>query len=277
MNDKLFPLKVAISRFMRDFYEGLYPDTPALESFVARGIERSVVWAPGRMAESAEDMLRAYQKNQNSNTPNAGALLPIIVIAMSKDYMPTGGADGGRQVERQLVAFDDAPDASVYGYRQAAGDVRVQIMIAAAEVSTARSIAAQFGLWVASVGNRRLQTVHTFGQYTINLGCMIETPDIVVQNIATEQKNLTMLATDITIRALIPYFDAPREGEPNDGSTHNPPGYPLITGIHINGRPAVASQAAADPALPPLVILQECEGDASTEILTDLNLTIDEW
>lgn len=277
MNGDIFPLKAALSRYMGDFYGRLWADTPALAEFVERGIERSVMWVPGRMIDAAEDMLTAYTRNENSATANAGSKLPVILCAMAKDYIPTGGSDGGRQIGRQLVAFADDADASVYGYRQAMGDVRVQVAVFASEEATARSIAAQFSLWVAEYANRYLTTQHTFGQYTIQLTNTLETPDILFQNVATERKTLTILAADITIKALIPYFDAPKAGEPNDGTDRNPPGYPVVTGVNVNGIPSVAAEVSNDAGATGLVVLQDCDCEGETVILDDFRLTIDEW
>lgn len=227
-----FPLKDAFSAYMTRWYRGLYADTKGVIEFTQRNIERCIVWAPGRMVDAAEEMLAAYRKNDNDGGAHGkGALLPVVIIGMAKDYNPTGVDMGGMQVRRQLITITDEPDASIYGYRQAHGDVRTQVVIFAAEEASAKSLAAQFLWFIAQVENRRFKTSHTFGEYGIQLSATIENPDTVFMNIVTEQKNLTMLAADITLRALFPYFDAPKVGEPNDGTAHNPPGYPAITQI----------------------------------------------
>ena len=57
-------------------------------------------------------------------------------------------------------------------------------------------------------------------------------------SIATGSKNLTVLAMDITLRAEIPLFDAPKDGEPNDGKgvpgTDDPAGYPLVQSVSVD-------------------------------------------
>lgn len=232
-NGDFFPLKKAFSGYMREFYKRIYPDTPALQEYVERGLSRSVMWAAGRMVDAVTDMLDSYRKNENSATPDRGALLPVIFVAMARDYTPTTGDVGGRQVGRQLVSFSDAIGASVYGYRQAMGDIRTQIAICAADEASARSIAAQFCLWIGEIPNRRFKVQHTFGQYTIELTAMIDTPDTIFQSVDSGQKNMTILVGDFNLRTAIPYFDAPKLGEQNDGSTNNPPGYPTVTGVAV--------------------------------------------
>lgn len=241
MNGDLFPVREGYAKWLGRFYEGLYPDTPALQEYVARGLSRSIVYAPGRMVDQVDDMLKSYQKNRNQSggtpvVPGANALFPIIVVAIAKDYIPTGGDFGGRQVGRRLVRLTDEDDASVYGYRQAMGDLRTQVVIMAAEQMTANSLAAQFALWVGEIQNRRFPVQHTFGQYTVQMPCMIETPDIAFQRIESENRNMSILAADVTLKIVLPYFDAPKEGEPNDGSGRNPPGYPVVEHINVEDR-----------------------------------------
>lgn len=234
MNGDFFPLKLAFSEYMNRWYSGLYPDTNAVREFVERGSARSVVWAPDRMVDQIEDMLKAYQKNSNTVepgdvSPGKNALFPIVVMSMARDYTPTGADMGGRQVGRRLVQLVEG--GSVYGYRQAMGDIRVQVVIMAAESASARSLAAQFSLFVGEIPNRRFKVKHTFGQYTLEMPCLLESPDILFASVASEYPNMTILAADLTLKASIPYVDAPKAGEPNDGTTNNPPGYPMVANV----------------------------------------------
>lgn len=85
---------------------------------------------------------------------------------MGRDYTTTGGDWAGRQVARQVVCLSDEPGASIYGYRQAMHDIRTQLAIVAAEEMSARSLAAQFALFLGDPAtSRRLHAKHTFGQY----------------------------------------------------------------------------------------------------------------
>lgn len=236
MTDHSLCLKKGFGLFMGRFYAGLYPDTPAMESYVERGLTKSIVIAPGRMIDTVEEMLKAYQKNENNRPtepyrPGANALFPIIVVAVAKDYIPTGGDFGGKQVGRRLVALEDGAGASVYGYRQAMGDVRVQVAVMSAEEATARSLAAQFSLFIGEVKNRRFPVTFPWRSYELQIMCMLETPDIMFSKVDPENQNMTILVADVTLKAVFPYLDAPRPGEENDGSTNDPPGYPLVEQI----------------------------------------------
>lgn len=237
MTDHSLALKTAFGQYISRFYAGIYADTPALQAFVDRGLCKSVVWAPGRMIDSVEDMLKAYQKNENMlpdepYRPGANARFPVVVVAMAKDYMPTGGDFGGRQVGRRLVALESGAGASVYGYRQAMGDIRTQIVIMSAEAPSAQSLAAQFSLFVGEVPNRRFRVHFRWHNYELDMPCMLETPDIMFSKIDPENQNMTILAADLTLKAVFPYLDAPGPGDVNDGSTNTPPGWPLVEQIN---------------------------------------------
>lgn len=232
-----FALKKGISAYMAAFYAQVYTDTPALAFFKQRGIATAMVWAADRMIDAADDILRAYIKNNNeveSPVPaNKNSLLPMMALAISKDYMPTTGDWGGRQVPRQLVKLTDAPDASAYGYRQAMGDIRFQVVIFAVDSPSARSLAAQFCLFVADPANRRFDSPFQFGQYEIDMPTMLETPDIMFSPVDVGRPNISVLAADLTLKTTFPYFDAPAEGEPNDGSNNNPKGYPMVDQVDL--------------------------------------------
>lgn len=231
MNGDTFPLKDAFGLYMAQWYRGLYGDTKAVQEFIDRGFAHSCQWASGRMVDDAEAMLAAYRKNDNA-PQGRNTLLPVVLVGIAKDYTPTGADWGGRQVDRQMVQIVEG--GSVYGYRQAMYETRVQVVIIAAEEASAKSLAAQFCWFVGVIRNRRFKAAHQFGQYTVEMPVVIENPDTIFMNVATEQKNMTILAGDLTLKAQIPYFDAPRTGEPNDGTSNNPPGYLMVQQVNVN-------------------------------------------
>lgn len=233
MTEIAFGIKEGLSVFMVDWFNDLWPDTDQLTEFTGRPSKNAIMWAPERMVDSVEDMLAAYERNVNSSTPNAGSLLPVVFIAMGKDNLPTAGEWGGRQVWSQWVRLVDDMCGSVYKYRQAAADIRVQFAIVASESPTARSLSNQLLNWLGTFKNRRFHWDYQWGQYTIKIPCMIETPDVPFQEVKTERKNITILVCDINLKAVIPYLRAPKVGEPNDGTTNEPPGYPVVTGISV--------------------------------------------
>jgi hypothetical protein len=104
----------------------------------------------------------------------------------------------------------------------------------ASDEPTAKSLAAQLSLHIGAVGNRRFYAQFVWGQYTLDMPVMVESPQVSWQHVASSEENLTILAGDIQLNATFPFLDAPKPGEPNDGSSNNPPGYPVVTDVETN-------------------------------------------
>lgn len=235
MNGDFYPLQEAFAEYLKRWYATIYPDTSALAEYVERGFSKAIALAPSRMVDAAEDMLKAYQKNNQTGIHGRNALIPMAIFATAKDFVATGADWGGKQTPRQLVKITD--ESPIYGYRQSMADVRAQVLMIAPEIATARSMASQFSHFISQVENRRFYAKHTFGQWVVDMPIVLENTDLMCSNIAPpEHVNLTMFACDLTLKVTIPYFDAPRVGEPNDGSSYNPAGYPFIQEVEVLNR-----------------------------------------
>lgn len=245
------PIKEALGRFMVRYYDSLVPTTKPLDAFVRRGAAKSIAWAPGRMVDSAEEMLRLWLR---SDVKAAGTTqppdLPVIMVAVAKDYIPSG-----REYTRQIadandVVIEQDPKERVFALRTAAGDIRTQVVFFATDEPSARSLAAQFLLFLDATPNRRFESFYPFAGQVTDWPIQIEAPDVPAQSIESEAKNLTILAVDLTLKATIPFFSAPRAGEPNDGKgepgTDDPAGFPRVARVTIKS--AIAGpQAGTSP------------------------------
>jgi len=236
----LQPVKIAFGEFLGRYFASLTATTQPLQGYVTRTLPKAIAWAPARMVDAADDMLALYMRTDLDNTPTTPPDLPVIIVAMAKDYTPTG-RDYTRQVaDRQLVILPDDPKERLFGLRAVAGDVRVQLAIFAMDVPTAQSLAAQFLLFVDEAPNRRFEAEYGFAGVKTKWPVQIESPDNPAMSIQTEAKNLTILAVDLTLHASIPLFDAPKSGEPNDGKgnpgSNDPAGYPLVQTIAAQGK-----------------------------------------
>lgn len=231
------PIKEAFGQFMVRYYGSLVPTTKPLEGYVRRGAARSIAWAPGRMVDSVEDMLQLYLKSDIKAATTQPPDLPVIMVAMAKDYLPTGRDYTRQLADTTYVIIEQDPKERVFGLRAAAGDIRAQVVFFATDEPSARSLAAQFLLFLDATPNRRFESFYNFAGQVTDWPIQLEAPDSPAQAIATEAKNLTVLAIDITLKATIPFFSAPRVGEPNDGKgepgTDDPAGFPLVSRVAI--------------------------------------------
>jgi len=225
------PLEAGFGAYMGQFYAQLVADTPAMVEFIKRGLAKSIVWAPGRMVDSVEEMLNEWRKNDNAGGPSDSAYLPVMLCAMSKDFMPSM-ADWGVAVGTSVdVMSPDDPHERTYKLRTSANEYRVQVVIAAPEPSTAHSIAMQFHLWANGDGGRRFKHYHEHGGILHDFPAVLEEIDLGAIDARTEQKNITILTVNINLRATIPIFKAPGAGEANDGKPA-PAGYPVVLEVN---------------------------------------------
>lgn len=227
----LYPSKLAFAEYMARWYLTVYGDTRATEEFAQRGAGQAIKLVAGRMIDDVKAMLESYQRDQQGEH-GKNSKLPIVFIAMARDYTTTGGDWGGRQIPRRLVRLEAGDDSSIYGLRVAMHDMRAQVVVMAADEGSARSLAAQFGLFVGDIANRRFAARHEFGQYVVPANITIENPDLIFGS-AGESKTMTILLADLTLKVTTPYLDAPKPGEANDGTAHNPPGYPVVNSITV--------------------------------------------
>ncbi len=235
----LKPVRIGFGGFMGSFYASLVPTTPALQRFVDRGLKKAIMWAPSRMVDSAEEMLSAWQKNDTNSAPTTPPEMPVILVAMAKDYM-AAGRDFTRQVADSFPVVIPGDDKErVFGLRVAAGDIRAQIAIFAHDSGTATSIASQFLLYLDTVHGRRFAARFSHAGVETDWPVQVETPDVPFSNIQTNNNNITILVGDITLRASIPFYDAPKAGQPSDGQgtpgdSADPAGYPVVVEVEEN-------------------------------------------
>lgn len=232
----LQPVKAAFGDYMSRFYASIVPTTKALEGYVTRGLAKSVVWAPSRMVDSAEEMLSSWQRNDTDSATTKPANMPVIIVAMARDYVPSGRDFTHQVADPVMMILPGDIKERVFGVRAMAGDIRAQIALFANDEPTARSLAAQFLLFLDATSNRRFTARYTFAGQNLDWPVQVESPDSPAMSIQTDAKNLTILAIDITLKAEIPLFDAPAIGQPNDGkgtpgSLTDPAGYPMTAQV----------------------------------------------
>lgn len=227
-------VQVGLGNFLHRFYDDLIPTTKQLKEYKRRGFPYCFVFAPSRMVDQAELMLQAWFNNDTSGKPTTPPKLPVVICAISKDYIPTGRDFSFQIADRMNVIIPEDKRERIFGVKTICADVRAQFAICAADVATAKSIAAQLSLFLDSPSHRSFDAIYNFAGIDIPYPCQIESPDSPASNIETGGKNVTMLAFDIILKCTIPLYDAPDEDEPNDGKgdEETPNGYPVVQEIH---------------------------------------------
>jgi hypothetical protein len=230
-------LQIALGAYLDRWHNQLAPTTPALTEYAARDFKTSVAWAPGRMVDAAAEMLAAWRRNDNIGK-TTGALMPIALVALAKDYVPVPG-DHSRQIANEIfVTIPSDPKERIFKMRLIEGLRRGQILIAASEEETARNLMQQLILFINAVENRYFQATYRFAGIDQPWPITVETTDIPAEVAPDgEEKNLTLLVIDVHFIESIPLFKAPKQTDPNDdqgdGTPDNPSGYPKVNVIRV--------------------------------------------
>ena len=234
------PVKIGFGRsIMQPWFKDLAATTRPMRAYLRKPFEEAVFIAPSRMVDAAEDMLNKYMR-LDRNEPTKPHFLPVTMFGFAKDYTPTG-RDYTRQVaDGEYIQFPNDPKQRLFRIKTIAGDLRVQVVFFASDEPTARSMAAQFLLFLDRTDARRFWVDYTFAGVTNSYPVQIELPDSPAMNVPSERQNLCILACDFTLKAQIPLFTAPKDDEPNDGQgtpgdPDDPSGYPLTVLADING------------------------------------------
>lgn len=238
------PVKAGLGEFMHGFYRSVVPTTTPMREFVARGFPYCVAWAPSRMIDKVEEMLSAWQRNDTQQSDTRPPKMPVVLVAVAKDYVPISG-DFGMQISdsTEVMIPGDAKNR-YFEMRMVMGEVRAQIAVFAQDEPTAKSIAAQFLLYLGSPSNRGFYATFPFAGVDNKFPVQFESRDSPAMNIDTGANNLAVLAIDLTLRCSVPIFSAPTEGESNDGQgvpgTDDPAGYPLVQEVDVNDKERIS-------------------------------------
>jgi hypothetical protein len=233
------PIKVALGEYLGAWYAALSATTRGLHEFKQRGFARCFAWCPGRMVDADADMLAAWQRNNTDGPVTLPYRLPVVLVAMAKDYVPAARDYTRQMADRRVVQIPDDPKGRLFGLRVLAADIRTQIGIFAQDEPTARSLAAQFCLFIDSPSARTLFARHPFAGLELEWPVQLETSDAPAMSVAVDAKNLTVLAVDLTLKCHVPLFDHPLDDEPNDGlgtpgNPDDPSGYPALSVVTLN-------------------------------------------
>lgn len=234
------PVKVGFGEYLQRFYTGLSPTTNQVSEFMGRGFDKSVAWCVGRMVDDAEKMLEAWQKNDTDQSDTRPPKLPVILAALDSEYTPVE-PDFSYQITEPLNVVIDGDDKSrLFGVRTITAQLRIQVVIIAADQPTALSLAAQLGLFFKHPGNRRFKAAYTFAGVSEEWPVQMIDNSIPFLRVSTDIKNIHILAGNLLLNATVPLYDAPRIGNPDNDEngipeTDDPAGYAVVVDIDVNG------------------------------------------
>lgn len=242
MADLFLPVKVGLGEYMGRFKQSLsranFNDTDAVQEFAARPLKRSVVFAPSRMNDAIEDILSAWRKNTNADgQPQSTAFLPVMAIAIARDYMPAAISQGMMLGDAIDVKIPNYPDERALKMDLIRGQLRVQVVVIAADDSTAKSLIARFCHFARAYANRGFDATYSLAGFNESWFNSWDTQDLYPSSVAIAQTNLAIQKVDLLLNIAIPMVYGSPTGQPNSGigmgTPSDPFGLPVLTQINI--------------------------------------------
>jgi hypothetical protein len=230
----LTPIEIGLAQYMVGWHGSLIGDTQFMQEFAARPVAKSIVWVPGRMVDSVDDMLKSWRQNENNAGPGLSSMLPVVFLALDLNYMPVLPEYSVAVPETPFVFPGDELER-VYHVSTVCNEYKAQVVFVAPEKQTGHSMLVQFNTWTTQgPKGRRFYSEYEFAGFKSKWPCVLEAIDIGGVNSPVDQPNIRILVADLTIRATVPTFRSPGAGQQNDGKAA-PAGYPVVIDIESLG------------------------------------------
>lgn len=213
---------------------------------------------PGRMVDSAEEMLNAWRVNANGSNAGPSGFLPVVLVAVANDVNPRP-PEFGHALLRPVFTKLPGDDRWVK-LRTSSGTLRAQLLVVAADIETARDIAVQFlGFTQDVAGTSFRYAVDTAGKMS-SWPCQVRAGDAFAMPEPQEQYRVNVLRIDLELVPTIPHVDAGPDGL----------GYPEAGAAVIasSGHPACVSDLPPGGALVgPTELVGSPVGDSDAGLL----------
>lgn len=237
------PVKTAWGEYLQRWYAQIKPTTKGMSEFAGRGFAQSVAWSPCRLVDQAEEIISLWNRaNVVGNTATQPPKLPAMVCAMDKSYMPTSRDYTQEVTVPEWITLPQDTKERAFKIMTAAEDLRLQTVIMSQDEPTARAIATQLRQWITAPNHRFIPATYVFAGFHNIFPVHIQTPEIQVMDAKGATHNLSVLFIDLTLRAHVPTFLHPADGDPDadgkgtDGDPNDPHGYLTVEVVNKNER-----------------------------------------
>ena len=194
--------KQGLARYLEIFYNDLITNTIALDEFKARGLSHAFAFVPGRMIDSAMDMLNKWRESTNlENSPSSNAILPVCLVCVDNEA-PIATSDFTRQMPNPVEFSLDG--VTTFKMSLSVNNRRVQLVFVSPDVETFRSFELQLGLFISSPDGRRFYANYPIQGQSAPFSCVLEDPETAPFLGDTGQKNLIMGVIDLNFKESVP-------------------------------------------------------------------------
>lgn len=239
MADLFLPIKVALAEYMGRFKQSLvntHSDTNAVQDFDNRVLKSSIVYVPSRMVDATEEILSAWRKNTNANQAQSTAFLPVIAVAIARDYTPASPSQGMMLADPIDIKIPNYPDERNLKLEIIRGQLRVQVVVIAPDDSTAKSLIARFCHFVRRYDNRGFNALYRLAGVNESWFNVWDSQDIYPLSVTMQQSNVVIQKVDLLLNIAIPMVygaSADANSGMGSGTPNDPFGYPVLTQINM--------------------------------------------
>lgn len=229
-------IKQGFGLYMGEYFRQLMPTHAAIMDMRQRGLNKSIILAPDRMIDALNEQL-AYYREHSNKVAMAQAQLPVILVAMSKDAIPSMADFAVQPASPRFVCFPSDERRRVFKLQTAIMERRVQLAFLGSEEGSVRSLAAQFILFSARPEYRRMNATYHLIQGVVEpFPVNLETSENPAANVKLDQDNLTALTIDLTLKETVPFLITPESERGEFGPDSD--GYNVVQGVTLNDRTA---------------------------------------
>ena len=134
--------------------------------------------------------------------------------------------------DKAWVQLPNDPKERWFQVESTSGEIRVQVAFFAEDEPTARSLAAQFMMFMKRRELLNARVTFCFAGLPQYWPLNISTSSLSASNVQSEANNLTILVVDFSVKPVIPFYEAPNADEQHDGKgvpgTDDPAGYAVV-------------------------------------------------
>lgn len=204
MQDVRKVLRTGFEHLALEFRQGIVGNYPALEEFKGRSVARSIVVAPNRMIDLANEIMQqVYKGRPDGSKPPIDVTLPLMAFAFDRNmelYRP----EFGQRVMRKNIILPDDPEQRTFSLKVSRYLCRMQMVIYAADDSTCHELARQYVDFVLEKFRRVNLEYSYLGGIPLKLWCNLSDKDIFPISADSGIKNISAIAVDTTWKVPVP-------------------------------------------------------------------------
>lgn len=194
----------AWARVLIDFRQWCGADNKHLLDWKRRPLSQAIAVCPGRMVDSAEDMLSKWRQSSDSKESGSTSSLPVLLFAVARVSSPPEVQDLKAVPYWLDVVLPHDPQKRMMQLRTIAQQYRVQMVFVSPDADSPSSLMNQFCAYLSDDFKRRFPVTYHFGDGLSDQFDMTVLNAPYPDTVPTESKNQSIALVDVMMMGLVP-------------------------------------------------------------------------